>query len=216
DGLQTTLDVAGLIPGVGEIADLANAGISLARGDYAGAALSLVSAIPFAGWFGTAGKAARRGAKAAGDASAKGTRQGTKKASNEASERSSEVAKDGAKALGNAKASKRAQLKRNHQNGKLREKEVEAELKQQGHEILGTQVSVKTPKSRRVIDILIKDGKTGEIRAIEVKAGGAKRSPAQIAKDNALAKQGGEFIGKNAPKGDAYKGTMKVTTEVVN
>ncbi|MFK1438125.1 hypothetical protein ACIU0H_31405 [Pseudomonas aeruginosa] len=60
DDLQTTLDVIGLIPGVGEFADIANAGISLARGDYAGAALSLLSAIPFAGWLGTAGKAARK------------------------------------------------------------------------------------------------------------------------------------------------------------
>ncbi|RNB62105.1 hypothetical protein EDM57_00020, partial [Brevibacillus gelatini] len=41
DGVQLALDIVGLIPGIGEIADLANAGISLARGDYAGAALSL-------------------------------------------------------------------------------------------------------------------------------------------------------------------------------
>ncbi|WP_237762952.1 hypothetical protein [Paenibacillus sp. A3] len=34
DGLQLGLDLVGLIPGLGEIADLANAGISLARGDY--------------------------------------------------------------------------------------------------------------------------------------------------------------------------------------
>lgn len=87
DGLQTTLDVAGLIPGVGEIADLANAGISLARGDYAGAALSLVSAIPFAGWFGTAGKAARRGAKAAEEASTKAAKEAADRAAKEAAEK---------------------------------------------------------------------------------------------------------------------------------
>ncbi|HBN8564160.1 hypothetical protein ACM7D6_00395 [Pseudomonas aeruginosa] len=94
DGLQTTLDVAGLIPGVGEIADLANAGISLARGDYAGAALSLVSAIPFAGWFGTAGKAARRGAKAVEETAAKGSKAGGKKAGKETTEKVEQKAPD--------------------------------------------------------------------------------------------------------------------------
>ncbi len=80
DGLQLGLDVVGLIPVVGEIADLANAGISLARGDYAGAALSLLSAIPFAGWLGTAGKVGRHGAKAAAEASAKATKEAAERA----------------------------------------------------------------------------------------------------------------------------------------
>lgn len=47
DGLQLGLDVVGLIPVVGEAADIISAGISLARGDYVGAGLSLLSAIPF-------------------------------------------------------------------------------------------------------------------------------------------------------------------------
>ncbi|MEX7643272.1 hypothetical protein, partial [Stenotrophomonas maltophilia] len=47
DGLQLGLDIVGLIPVIGEFADVANAGISLSRGDYAGAALALLSAIPF-------------------------------------------------------------------------------------------------------------------------------------------------------------------------
>lgn len=61
DGVQLALDVVGLIPGLGEIADLANAEISLARGDYAGAALSLAACIPFAGW---GAKGAKLGMKA--------------------------------------------------------------------------------------------------------------------------------------------------------
>ncbi|MFC5987847.1 contractile injection system protein, VgrG/Pvc8 family [Marinicrinis lubricantis] len=61
DGVQLALDVVGLIPGVGEIADLANAGISLARGDYAGAALSLAAMIPFAGAAATGAKFAKKG-----------------------------------------------------------------------------------------------------------------------------------------------------------
>ncbi|CAI8844983.1 Novel toxin 15 [Pseudomonas sp. IT-P2] len=65
DGIQLGLDVVGLIPVFGEIADLANAGVSAARGDYVGAGLSLLSAIPFVGYAGTAGKATRYGAKMA-------------------------------------------------------------------------------------------------------------------------------------------------------
>lgn len=41
DGVQAGLDIAGLVPGVGEIADGVNALISLGRGDVAGATLSL-------------------------------------------------------------------------------------------------------------------------------------------------------------------------------
>ena len=41
DGVQAGLDIAGLVPGVGEIADGVNALISLGRGDVAGATLFL-------------------------------------------------------------------------------------------------------------------------------------------------------------------------------
>ncbi len=73
DGVQLALDVVGLIPGLGEIADLANAGISLARGDYAGAALSLAACIPFAGWAATGAKLGAKAHKAL-----KGTKAGQK------------------------------------------------------------------------------------------------------------------------------------------
>ncbi len=54
--VQGGLDVAGLIPGFGEVADGLNALISLGRGDYAGAALSAAAMIPFAGWGAAGGK----------------------------------------------------------------------------------------------------------------------------------------------------------------
>ncbi|RED20887.1 hypothetical protein DES34_1291, partial [Brevibacillus brevis] len=73
DGVQLALDVVGLIPGLGEVADLANAGISLARGDYAGAALSLAACIPFAGWAATGAKLGAKAHKAL-----KGTKAGQK------------------------------------------------------------------------------------------------------------------------------------------
>lgn len=61
DGLQLGLDAVGLIPGVGEFADLANAGVSALRGDFVGAGLSLAAAIPFVGWGATTAKVGRKG-----------------------------------------------------------------------------------------------------------------------------------------------------------
>ncbi|MCG8527258.1 MAG: hypothetical protein MI748_12810, partial [Opitutales bacterium] len=60
DTVQTVLDVAGLVPGVGEFADLANALISLGRGNYAEAGLSALAMVPFAGWGATGAKAAMK------------------------------------------------------------------------------------------------------------------------------------------------------------
>lgn len=104
-------------------------------------------------------------------------------------------------------------LAENRRNGAIRENEVATELTNEGHEVLGSQVTVKTPKTNRVVDHLIRDGETGEIRAVEVKSGNAARSSTQIAKDNAMAEEGGEIIGKNAP--DWLRGqSMKIPTEV--
>ena len=65
DGLQFVLDLAGLVPGFGEVADGSNALISLARGEYIDAALSALAMIPFVGWGATAGKGVKYGLKAA-------------------------------------------------------------------------------------------------------------------------------------------------------
>ncbi len=64
DNIQTGLDIAGLIPGVGEIADCVNGCISLARGNYGDAALSFAAMVPFAGAAATAGKLAKKVKKA--------------------------------------------------------------------------------------------------------------------------------------------------------
>jgi RHS repeat-associated protein len=60
DALQLGLDVVGLIPLFGEIADGLNAAIYVARGDYVGAALSAAAMIPVIGWGATAAKAGYR------------------------------------------------------------------------------------------------------------------------------------------------------------
>ncbi len=56
DAIQLGLDVVGLVPVVGEIADGANAIIYAAKGDYANAALSAAAMIPIGGQAATAAK----------------------------------------------------------------------------------------------------------------------------------------------------------------
>jgi len=58
--VQLGLDVIGLIPVFGEVADLANATIYGISGDGVNATLSVVSAIPIAGWFSTGVKWAKK------------------------------------------------------------------------------------------------------------------------------------------------------------
>lgn len=55
---QTGLDVIGLIPVAGEVADLVNGTIYLVRGDKTNAALSFAATIPIAGWAATGAKLA--------------------------------------------------------------------------------------------------------------------------------------------------------------
>ena len=64
DALHTTLDVVGMIPGVGEVADGANALVYLAEGDRVSAALSAAAMLPVGGQAATAGKWGRKGVQA--------------------------------------------------------------------------------------------------------------------------------------------------------
>ncbi len=63
EGLHTALDVLGMIPIVGEIADGANALLYAAEGNYSEAALAAAAMIPLAGNVVGAAKLARRGMK---------------------------------------------------------------------------------------------------------------------------------------------------------
>lgn len=63
DNLQTALDVVGLVPGAGEVADGVNALIYTGRGDYTNASLSAAAMVPFIGWGATGGKLISKGAK---------------------------------------------------------------------------------------------------------------------------------------------------------
>ncbi|WP_342566708.1 T7SS effector LXG polymorphic toxin [Psychrobacillus sp. FSL K6-4046] len=61
DSFQFGLDLAGLIPVVGEVADGVNGVIYAARGDALNAGLSFSAMIPFAGWVSTGGKFVNKG-----------------------------------------------------------------------------------------------------------------------------------------------------------
>lgn len=102
DGIQLGLDVVGLIPVVGEVADIASGVISLFRGDYVGAGLSLLSAIPFVGYLGTAGKATRYSRKMA-EASGKATKELAEEAAEKTAQ---EAAEKGAKSTSEASGAK--------------------------------------------------------------------------------------------------------------
>ncbi|MDP9794715.1 RHS repeat-associated protein [Catenuloplanes nepalensis] len=91
---HAALDVVGLVPGVGEVADLANAAWYAAEGDYANAALSAASAVPFAGYAASAVKGAKYVAKGVDAA------QGAAK--------SADTARSGAKAANAAQGGGRA------------------------------------------------------------------------------------------------------------
>lgn len=64
DNAQTGLSIAGMVPGLGAAPDLINAGVSALRGDWGGAALNAVSAIPFLGDAIGGGKLVGQAAKA--------------------------------------------------------------------------------------------------------------------------------------------------------
>lgn len=106
DALQTGLDVAGFIPGFGFFADLANAGISAARGNYAEAAMSLAASIPGIGDAAAAGKMLLKGKKAAKAAKLAAEKAAKKKAEREAAKRSRALRKAQKKASNQKKGGK--------------------------------------------------------------------------------------------------------------
>ncbi|SFE66458.1 RHS repeat-associated core domain-containing protein [Paenibacillus algorifonticola] len=68
DKVQMGLDVLGMLPGVGAVFDVVNAGISLARGDFLGAGMSLLCMVPGVGDAFGAAKIASKVAKKVGKA----------------------------------------------------------------------------------------------------------------------------------------------------
>ncbi|MDX3905812.1 MAG: hypothetical protein QHC78_09005 [Pigmentiphaga sp.] len=89
-------------------------------------------------------------------------------------------------------------LAANRAAGRAAERQAAIDLASEGNTILGSQVTVRTSQGNRVIDHLIQTP-DGRIMAVEVKSGNAVRNAAQLAKDAALASEGGVVTGVNAP-----------------
>jgi hypothetical protein len=68
DDVQFALDIAGMVPIVGEAADLINVGIHAGRGNWTDVAISGAAAVPFLGWFATGGKFLKKAAGKVDDA----------------------------------------------------------------------------------------------------------------------------------------------------
>ena len=115
DVIHTGLDVVGSIPGVGEIADGANALIYLAEGDKVNAAISAAAMIPGAGMAATGAKygkkvvgavaegVAKKGGREAAEAAAE---KGVKEATEETAEQAAKKGKPGGKDKGKPKGKK--------------------------------------------------------------------------------------------------------------
>jgi len=194
-------------------------------GNVTGEVVEAVAEVALTGGLATAGK------KAVAEGVEQAAKEAAERAAREAAERAArEGAEEGVKKSlpkvitkeskslpelpENAiKKHKAKQLKTNKSNGTKREIEVKNELIKEGHEVIGSQVSVKTRHTRRIVDHMIKEKGTGKIKAVEVKSGKATRNSMQVIKDNSMAKDGGTIIGKNAPpklKGE----TIKIETEI--
>jgi len=117
-------------------------------------------------------------------------------------------------ASNSSKVSRSVQFEINKAAGRAAEKVAAEKLIANGNTILGSQVSVRTSAGLRRIDYLIQTP-TGRILAVEVKAGKAVRSLAQLEKDAALASEGGVLVGKNAPAGLQGKQLVIDTIEMV-
>lgn len=72
------LDIAGMTPGIGAVADIANAGIYALEGDWGNAAIASAAAIPIVGQGATAAKLAKKGIQASKQGAKQGAKQGFK------------------------------------------------------------------------------------------------------------------------------------------
>lgn len=101
-------------------------------------------------------------------------------------------------------------LANNVKNGAAAENLIGQQLAAEG-KLLGQRVAVNTSEGRRVLDALAKEGDV--LQNVEVKFGGATRNSKQLAKDNAMATEGGTPVGKNAPA-DIRGTKVKIETQV--
>jgi len=139
DNVQTGLDVVGLAPVVGEIADGVNGLISLARGDYVGAGLSFAAMVPFAGWGATVGKGAWKVAQhTAKETAERATKQAAKETATKSAKELEQKAAKESNPGGDTQVLARSKL--SHINGSI----AELRAHQKAIDDLG-HVSIKEP-----------------------------------------------------------------------
>lgn len=159
--LHLALDVAGLVPVVGEVADGANALIYLAEGDKINAALSAAAMVPGAGMAATGAKLGKKAAGAVVEGAVKATREGAEKAAKkEAAEEATEQAakksdgKGGGKDKGKGKlkcgkSGKYGDLKKHSGDGKFDRDHIpsKAALKARAEALLGRSLKASEAKA---------------------------------------------------------------------
>jgi RHS repeat-associated protein len=217
DIVHTSLDVVGLIPGVGEVADGVNAVVYLAEGNYTDAALSAAAMVPFAGNAVTGIKLARNVEKAI---SAVKTLEKISDAT-----RAADVAADAAKQI-NKTYDKAALIAKNREVGAAGEKIVTEHLQREfgeGYEVL-SHVSGKYTEGKTTIttifDNVVVNKNTGEIVLVnETKTGKATYTKAQkeyYEKGKTMELFGsnaGDSAGKQVSRSNTPSSTSRVSRE---
>jgi hypothetical protein len=174
DVVHTALDVVGMIPVVGEVADGANALIYLAEGDGVNAALSAASMLPVGGQAATAAKWGKKGVEAAQDAAKAGKAgKAAAKAEKEAAEQAAkketkEVAEEGAGAGGKPPKNESggySKGSRSGRTGKCGEKLAKQDMMKEGFD----EVIEVQNNSGHGVDLIGRNSKTGEVKVWEVK-----------------------------------------------
>lgn len=158
------LDIIGLIPVFGEVADGANALIYLAEGDTVNAALSAAAMVPGLGMAATGAKFGKRAAGAAIEGSGKATGRGAAQQTSQQGARKAD-GKGGGKDKGKSKTT--------GAKGKCGEKLAKQDMIQEGFD----QVVEVQNNSGHGVDLIGRNSKTGEVKVWEVKTTGGDRAP---------------------------------------
>lgn len=101
----------------------------------------------------------------------------------------------------------RSLIQINRARGLAAEAQARLDLIAEGYKVLGSHVRATTSGGIRYIDHLV-ESPTGELIAIEVKSGNARRNSSQLAKDALMSTEGAVISGRNAP--ERYTGTTQV------
>ena len=214
DTLHVGLDVVGLIPGVGEIADGANALIYLAEGDKVNAAISAAAMIPGAGMAATGAKLGKKALGAVAEGSGKAVlREGGEEAVELAGKKA--AGKRGKNDGGYDKGSSSAetQLEKNKKKGEYFANKETENFKKEADNV-EKEITIKSRDGTKTrVDAIGVDKDTGAVKIQEYK--GSETAPLTKNQKTAfpqISETGGEVVGKG--KGSFPGGTKIPPTKV--